>query len=302
MAGRTITDLPKPPRRFSPAHSCDRPHITVSFETKEKAKEEDQRRREGVDSVRKKGALGRQGPPVGSTKQLRALAKAIRYQSTPASSRYMRKHRIRIAGALWALIEGEGCKMATFTLLPRRWEFQGGQLHQADPNKLLAQLRIALHRAGASKANGWLFIGLHGEHEPAEDVYVLHAHGLAVGDMINVVDRLRHTGLARSVRVKGANEKVFQRVRLSRAPLRFLPEPLTYVLQGFWPERTRFQKPDGGVARQRRKRRIEEPRHTEVLLWLNRWRLNELTLLVGIRATAMGFRRTRFPYANQVTE
>ena len=300
MARLSIEDLPKPPRAFHPAHTWEYARAASRFETKGKAKREDERRASSIKRL--KAQMDTTECFGGATKNgLAALAKAIKSKSGPASARYMRKLRIRLTGSIWALLDGKQGHASSFTLVPRGWEYQGGGLEAADPVRLLEQIRLACMRLGSSEADGWAVLCLHGEHEPGSDKFVLHIHGLAEGGMREVVEKLRSTRLLRSTRQGGRDDRidpVFRRVRRSRKPLSDLPDPLTYLLQGFWPSRAEYSDEAGKVSRQRKKRRIVEPRHTEVLLWLNRWRPRDLVLLIGLEATPQGLRKTRKVYAN----
>lgn len=226
----------------------------------------------------------------GNESALKSLAKRIERAVSPASSVYMRKQRIRIGGHLWSMVADDPDAVSTFTLIPRTWEFAGGSLDQADPRLLLEQLRQTLIRCGAQNADGWLFAAIHGEHEPNENIFRLHVHGLAKGGMREVVSGLRERKHYQSSRKGQGTEKVHQRVRMSRQPLDNLPEPLTYITQSFWPERAIFRASTGSLQRQKRKRRIEEPYHSEVLHWLDHWSLNESVLLMGLQVVKSGLR------------
>lgn len=288
MTRLSIEDLPKPPKDFRPSKASPR------FETKERAAEEDRFRRRRIDALssnpeRLKGPL--------TLDALEQLELSIAGASTPASSVYMRKHRNRIGGSLSAFIADSFDDVRTFTIVPHSWECPGDALHQADPRSLLNGFRSAVIREGFSNRKGWLLASVHGEHEPTEDIFRPHIHGAVKGEAILCLDRLRHRQEYRSSRreLKGP---VFQRVRITRKSLTDLPEPLTYIVQSFWPKRAAFINADGEDKRQREKRRIEEPRHTEVLMWLDRWRLRDTCLLMGLQVTRNGFRTTRHSYTN----
>jgi len=113
--------------------------------------------------------------------------------------------------------------------------------------------------------------------------------------MIKVVDGLRHRKNYRSNRQdKGrAGDPVFQRVKITSKPLNRLPDPLTYIFQSYWPVRAIFQDGQGQWSKQAKKRRISEPYHSLYLLWLDRWSLKDLTLLLGIEVRKKGFKLTR---------
>ena len=295
MPRSNIENLPIPPKRYRPNCSTENPNGIITFETKQDARREDKKRVKAL-----KRQLKRDGHLLSPKKRTKIiqLIKDIKHAKSQASSVYMRKQRIRIAGNLWQIIDEGEAASSCFTLIPRTWEFPGEQLHKADPIILLAQLRQALIRDGADAAGGWLFVGLHGEHEPTEDIYRLHVHGVATGGMIAVVDRLRKRSNFKSERKPPTSDPVYQRLRMTRETLANLPEPLTYMTQSFWPAKTIFELRLGDTRRQTKKHRIKGPRHTEVLMWQSKHRLRDTTLLMGIRATKSGLEIIRKTYTN----
>ena len=288
MAGLSIEEFPEPSKRLRPSHA------SRFFETKKAAKKEDRVRQRMTKKCKK--ILGSSDQPL-TKRQRRWLRKSIKLANTPASSVYMRKQRDRIVGHLWAAIADNIETAFTFTLAPRSCEVQGGRLDNLDPRKILQKLRSALIRAGFDGRNGWLVCFIHGEHEPNDDVFVVHVHGVGVGSARSAINNLRKQRDF-APREARAAERVYHRVRMSRKKLTGLPEPLTYVVQSFWPERAAFENVEGKRKRQRNKRRIEEPRHTEVLLWLDKWRLRNTCLMMGIQVTREGFRSTSKAYTN----
>lgn len=211
-----------------------------------------------------------------------------------ASSAYMRGRRIRVGGALWKLKDDYPVGLiSTFTVINPKWEFPGSQLHKVDPQKLRNAFRSWLTRGGAKGATGYLVAFIDAEYEPMNDIWRFHFHGLVAGGMRNVVEQLRHTRSFQSKRQKSddCQGRILQRVRVSRKPLVNMPEPLTYLLKSFWS--SRWEGPvDGIQRRQNRKCRIREPRHTQHLLWLDRWSLQDITLLMGVRVGQSGFELT----------
>lgn len=284
-----IEDLGKPPKRYRPSWASQ------TFETKKAAAMEDQWRLKRLKKQLKR--LAQLDIPLPAA-ELKQLVANIRPARTPASSVYMRKLRNRIGGQLWAAIEADLNAASTFTLVPRSGQIFGGRLHNVDPRVELARLRSALIRAGFDGQDGWLIVVVHGEHEPTEDVFVVHFHGLAVGSARAAIDRLREQRDFDPTEAGAKNKLVARRVRMSRQQLTDLPDSLTYIAQSFWPERPAFENRQGVSKRQRHKRRIEEPRHTEVLAWLNRWRFADTCLLMGIKVTREGLRPTGETYTN----
>ena len=209
-----------------------------------------------------------------------------------ASSVYARRPRECVFSHLWQLVDSTSDNVSTFTVIKRGWEFFPQSLETADPRELLAELRSDLNRRGASDASGWLIAWIHGEYDCSNDLYRLHVHGVASGGMVDVVDRLREG--RNYVSLKGAGDGVTRRVVLSRKSLTDLPYPLTYCLKPYWPKKHVGEEGAPGEGKRNRQHlRIPEPYHTEVLLWLDRWTLADITLLVGIGVGKDGFRLTR---------
>jgi hypothetical protein len=182
----------------------------------------------------------------------------------------------------------------TFTIIPRGWEFTPGGLASVVPWLLMAAFRTDLYRKGGARAGGWLFAFVHGEFDPVAGVFRLHVHGACSSEMVPVLDRLRTLPKYRSSRTlpDGAWDPVYRRVWVRRKPLHTMPDPITYLMQAFWPSRPIYVDQDGKRRRARDKRAIREPYHSMKLLWLDRWQLKDLTLMVGLRVTRAGLTRT----------
>lgn len=280
MGRLNITHLPKPPKQFRPSQVPD-----SGFETKEAARKEDEHRIRALEKIRNMLPVSDPGRD-----RICSTILSIDCASSPASSVYMRKHRNRFAGNLSHFHELCGWTGTPFTLIPK-WGKVGSQsLHDADAPKFLKRLRAALNRAGAQRRSGVLIAVIHCEYEPRSKSYQFHFHGYVSGDMIDVIGRLRGQAGFKTKRSRKPGEAPpVQRVHIVRAPLENLPRPFTYLMQGFWPEKTVFRSSDGSMKRQRSKHRIAEPMHSEALFWLDRWDLNDLVLLMGIRVTRSGF-------------
>jgi hypothetical protein len=85
--------------------------------------------------------------------------------------------------------------------------------------------------------------------------------------------------------------RVRRPVRRSRKPLADLPRPLAYIWQGWWPAHARGDgsTAEGNNQRHRRKRHIPEPFHSQSLLWLDRERIDDMTLMIGLYVGSEGF-------------
>ncbi len=200
-----------------------------------------------------------------------------------ACSLSMREFRRRVGGWVWELYE-ETLQFAptTFTIACRSWERPVGGLNTFDPRKLLNEFLTDLNRAGGLECDGYLLAFLHSELVNNE-TYRDHFHGMGSRSFIEILDKLRE-----SEKYKTAfGER--PTIRIRRKPLRNVPYPLTYLLKSYWPGMYEGPVGDGkSNGRQSHVRRIREPYHSEVLMWMDQWRLEDITLLKNLRVGAGG--------------
>lgn len=204
---------------------------------------------------------------------------------------YMGRMRHRIGGAFWKLAANHP-DARTFTVAPRGWVYTAEELLRLNPSDLINSIRSALNRVGAGKTSGFLILSIHGEFDASSGLFYLHVHGLADSPMLAVIDRLRKRPKYRRRRSKGEKRT---RVRLGRIALTNLPYPLTYIYQSSWPKRWHGEI-DGVEYRGGKRHRIPEPYHTILLLWLDRWSLRDITLMMG-----MSVRRNGLTLSNSKT-
>lgn len=289
MSGRGITDLGAPPSPFRVDRHC------TGFETSTMSADED------LIRVKQFIRTATRYPDKVDPEAAIALADALsggkgQTLSSLASSAYMRSVRIKVCGHIWKLVtEVKTHKVRTFTIIPATGERSANDLMDSNPSHMINAVRSALYSKGAGQSNGWLIAFLHSELDPIADVYRFHLHGICYGEMVHIVDRLRTLPNYRSRRLQhdGSPSPVYRRLRLSRKPLDRLPTPITYLLQSFWPARALLISENGKRLRERRKGRIKEPRHTQALLWLDGYRLEDLTLMIGLRVTKAGLKQTK---------
>jgi len=266
------------------------------FETLEASLREDRLRARGLrKSAARFPELINGEEAEGLAAQLQLSGDGFACPHTLASSVYMRSLRGNIGGHLWRLVDRVGVdRVHSFTVIPKSWEFTAQQLADVDPRLLLRALLGAMYTRGAGQANGWVIAFIHGEWDPA-GVFRLHVHGFASGGMVGVIDRLRELPNYETLRIlsNGKLNPVYRRVRISWKPLKNLPSPITYRLQAYWPSRALFISDNGARVRARRKHRIAEPQHSQVLLWMDRWQIADLTLMVGLRVTKTGLVQTK---------
>lgn len=289
MSGLGIGDLGLPPRPYRVDQMSDR------FETERDARLEDEARAEALACATLFYPYVID-PALAQPLAVKLADYSGRTYDTLASSTYMRGLRINIAGAIWQLIDEVGAEnVRPVTIIPATWEFWPWVLEEIDPAKFMKALRSAFHSRGAAVANGWFIGFIHGEFDPISDVFRLHVHGFAYGGMVEVVDRLRMLPnySTQFYLPDGELNPVYRRVMIGRKPLTNVPHAVTYALQSYWPSRALIIRDDGKRIRARQKQRIEEPYHSQVLLWLDRWRIEDLTLMIGLRVTGNGLLQTK---------
>ena len=293
MAGLSIADLPLPPREFRPDLARTQ---RGSFETEAAARGEDNER------VRLLRIAASQAASPHNRAAALELARLLRFSGegvpqTVASSRYMRDQRIRVGGALWRL--ATEWPPVAFTLIPRGLDVPGNELGNVHPRRLCEALRSDLNRVGATRQSGYLITFLDGEYELNSDTYRIHFHGLAAGSIVYFVRCLgQQTYRHLSRRHSGGGERPVQRVRV-QSNLTDLPAPLTYVLKSFWSARWEGKINEQWV-RQTLRSRIPEPRHSQLLLWLDKWRLQDLCLMMRLRVGKDGLQPTPKAYVNGI--
>lgn len=285
MMGRlSICDLPLPRDRYRPdlAEPCER--SGHRFETRPEAEAEDLVER--ATSIRETCAGDGdlpfdRGEALDLARRLEESGRGIAVHHTMASKVYMGMMRVRICGALWELADRTNAN--TFTILLPDGLMDDHQLLTFDPEAEMQRLRSRLNRLDAKEADGYLFGAIHGEFNPLTNLFEVHIHGLARDGMLEVVDRLRTLPGYRSR--KGPEER--QKVKVGRKPLDNLPYPITYILQSSWPTRCRGEV-NGKIYAGEGRGRIPEPYHTALLLWLDRWSLPQITLMMGMRVGREG--------------
>lgn len=163
MGRRNIGQLAKPKAGSDVTRPQERALSGFGFETKAQAKEEDAKRIKALRRLSSRPKAERGGLRKGA---LRIVGVNIKGRHSLASSMYMRRHRRRIINAVYALARQQDRELVMVNLLPSGFRFSGGQLHRADPHKLLERLRQVLLRNNSKKPGGWLIGFLDGEFAP----------------------------------------------------------------------------------------------------------------------------------------
>lgn len=256
-----------PPRRYR----ADR-QAGFKAETAKKARAWDRKRARSIlDNkaldVRRAGRLAK------------SLSSKNSYPRNMASMRYVRKRRLIINSHLGWLVERTSGPMKFATLLPRGWLISADELEHVNPRKLLEQLRAALNRAGVGKAEGWAFLALDSEYIPHLDAHAFHLHVATKGAVAGVVSGLRKRKIfdwqpdAHGLAKRPVQVKTVPQGQEARA--------VNYLVKSFHGKRV-YASEAGKLVRTGKKAAMPEPRHSEYLMWLSRWKIEDFVLSVHL--------------------
>lgn len=280
MSGLGLSRLPRSASKYRKGI------LQTGFESKDQARDEVALRARRLKCpATSKSDLVDQDAAAKLAKKLKRSAKSAKFPRSLACARFMRKQRLNVISSLWAMVhEQSAAPVHTATVISGKWTTRPEDLMQLDPRKLLNGFRTDLNRCGAGDAEGALIAFVHGEFEPNRRLYQPHCHLLAIGEMSDVVDRLRDLDKYQPVRGDNLDTvPIACPVRIDRQPLSNMPLPLTYLLKSYWPSRwVSDVRPDGSFDRQRGGSRMPEPYHSQALLWLDQWCLKDITLMMGM--------------------
>ncbi|QFT76012.1 hypothetical protein [Erythrobacter sp. THAF29] len=284
MAKRNISQLRKPARSKDVTQSSNPLLSAFKFETKAQAGEEDEVRRKAIKKV---ANWSREARSSLGKRQLFRLRKRIKRRLTVASSRYMRKHRKRIINAVCDLAGRTQGDLIMVNLVSPSLRFPAGTLWEAEAEKILERLRQVLLRYGSASCDGWMIVFLDGEFEENNREFVIHFHGVGTQDFDAVFENARKK--SRLFRRVGqtADANVNTPIRVIRK-LENLPRLVGYCVMAFWPQRNRAASAEGDKPIDRRKRRVDEPQHSEYLLWLDRYQIQHICLMIGLEVDRHG--------------
>lgn len=269
---------------------CDSRHLLSTASRKSGGAFQFETMREAGDERDLRIRLLRAGPHI-NRRQKRAAAKLAdrletardrgEHSDSLADPVFMRALRNHALGDLSRLVAESSPPVSTLTLIPLGWALRPEELSKTSPGRLLKAVLADLNRCGAKDADGWLIGIIHGEYDPVRGCFQLHVHGICAGGMIDVVRRLRTRPKYRSTRRdnRTVQSEPYQRVRVSRKPLTNIAAAVSYICQSFWPERSTLQLADGTVTRERIKKRIKNPFHSQYLLWLDQWSADEIKIV-----------------------
>jgi hypothetical protein len=196
-------------------------------------------------------------------------------QITLASSVCMRFIRLKVIGSLLdALVEYPDAELCHVTIVKNGWILTPEQLEAVTAATIKNQFFSDLKRTGVTGLAGPFVAFLHGEFDASNGVYILHFHVMTTrSKAAHMVKALR--ALKRAYR---PGQLIKRPIRVSKIGNR--PKQATYLLKGIWFQRS-WRLVDGKLKRDRKGQRPNEPFHSLYLLWLDRHRLRDLTIMNG---------------------
>lgn len=287
MAGSTLEEVVDANVRLRDERS-----MHEGFETLTQALSEDDVRAERLGNMR----FGTPAERVAACRLKRELECRRGTPDTLASKRRMRLNRLglrRVMKPLCRRVPRE--RMRFVTLMGVRHQLTSDQLKFLNPKSLGRRLRMRLRHCGVNRdVDGWAIFYLDLEYNPITGKIQLHWHGLAVGDVIGACRALKETPSYKSVQWAGDSpDGVAKRVVLKLITSPQDPRLISYVFKGTAYARARGQigTEPGKRLSQARRTRIPEPHHSRILLWLDRWQLGDMAVLINLRIGKEGLYR-----------
>ena len=171
-----------------------------------------------------------------------------------------------------------------------------GMLDSFDVERYLQRFRGHLYRAARELGGmpaGVLFAAIHGAYDPNTRAFPIHIHGVATGGKTALIDALRQLSVYQPA-VAGDNlDAARNPILMPRQPVRDLAGAIGYAVKAYWPLRPTFLAADGlrRAIKVQVSRIREEPASSEYLRFLDKWTINQTTLIMGMRASSCGLVR-----------
>jgi hypothetical protein len=282
MTRLLLSGLPDAPKRF------ERKMEAADFETLEKAYADDMRRSKELHRSADQPLIDR-----AKAHELAERLAASDMPETIASRRFMRPLRLNTAYAMTNVLRDPDLPGGRFiTVTPKRWEVLAEDLHLLRPDSLLRQFRKALTPCLKHSPHGYLFCGLDIGWVPHPERWRPHMHMFATGDYANAVHALPKEWL-------GIPNEKFANFETRFAPIVDREvEPDTAHHVATYPLKSCFFRYEKYVAegriRNAQKKRISTPYYAQLLLWFDRFKVDDFNTRMGIFVTQNDFST---PYA-----
>lgn len=188
----------------------------------------------------------------------------------PICKRNERRSLVRDMLIIWPDQPEVLARLKALTLLHEDWIIPAGELDTLHPRTITDKLRKQLHRM---EFKGMVIGGIDGSFDADSKAWFIHVHLVAKGLNEEMIEKLRE--------LYPASDSVPVPVMVK--PVKDAARQFSYVLKSFWNWRQRYVDDQGHYNTVEKRRRVPEPHHTEYLLWLDRFAVSDLMLLVGVR-------------------
>lgn len=220
---------------------------------------------------------------LGDEHAAKLLAKELEQRDPPktmASARWMREERLDFGAAvLEALEPWPRSKIRFFAAIPRSGEVPVRLLDEVDGRAMKERFRQQINRLNLEYRSGFLIAFLEAEFEPYSETLRFHWHGVATGSYVKA---LKHLQELPSFKQREQVKRPFQINKLTSDGDR--AQAISYLLKNHWKQRRIGPVgKDGVIKRQRKSQRLDEPYHSDALLWLDRHSVSDITLFMGCR-------------------
>jgi hypothetical protein len=259
--------------RFDPTWTLNRSRLRPKFETLAGSRREDRLRAKHLEEN-----LDREATVLGKWLQQATDAKEL--PLALISSVYWQAIRLRLTALIARDLHTRHgqAKVLPFTIASTKWRILPRDLATLNPARIKNMLRSMLVSCGVEAADGIVIAGLHGEYDG--QFYILHFHGIALGDKAVVIRALKKRADLKR------NGMIYRPLRFGKPiPVDNIPLLLgwlTYCFQPFWPFRPIYVGPDGKPRRSRKKRRLPVAEEVRVLKWLATATFADCRLINGI--------------------
>jgi len=171
-------------------------------------------------------------------------------------------------------------RLRLVTLMPQGWLIPAGELVDQNPRSLMEQLRSVFQRAKIGQDGGWAYFVLDVEYIEHLVAFAFHAHGIATK---RVALRVRELRNRRKFKWPAGSDGIPNRpVQVKLVTRGDEARVINYLLKSYFGMRVYVLDEDGNLVRTRQRTAIPEPRQTDLIAWLSRWRIEDFVLPLNL--------------------
>ncbi len=204
-----------------------------------------------------------------------------------ASALFIASEQLRMFSELDDLLDEWTESGFGFKIYPLEWSFEPQLLRKIEAPKLLDSLGSIFDKVGLDARHGVLLGFLQGEYDPVRNLCRLSLAGIASRGTAKLIKKLGHFPTFRDFPFGGAywDEDDLGDPFIDKVSVWGVDSPAQHeakLFQSDWPLCPTFLNKKGKFERIEDRRGIPDLLEAQILLWLDQWKLPELTLMVGI--------------------